>query len=48
MSDRKPLNQIIERVPALRRGRDIGYLQDTIHLEESIEPGNREETSNSR
>jgi len=44
MSDRKPLNQIIERVPALRKGKDIGYLQDTIHLEESIEPGNREET----
>lgn len=44
MSDRKPLSQIIERLPALKRGIDIGYLQDTIHLEESIEQGNREET----
>lgn len=44
MSDRKPLNQIIERVPAIRKGKDLGYLHDTIHLEESIEPGNREET----
>jgi hypothetical protein len=44
MSDRKSLSQIIERVPALKKGKDIGYLQDTINLEESIEPGNREET----
>jgi len=44
MVTRKPLEQIIEYVPALKNGKDIGYLQDTIHLEESIEPENREET----
>lgn len=44
MASRKPLGQIIERVPALRRGKDVGYLQDTINLEEAIEPENREET----
>ncbi|MFX0196226.1 MAG: hypothetical protein ACFFCW_08900 [Candidatus Hodarchaeota archaeon] len=44
MAARKPLDQIIERAPALIKGKDVGYLQDTINLEESIEPGNREET----
>ncbi len=44
MMTRKPLEQIIECVPALKKGKDVGYLQDTIHLEESIEPENREET----
>jgi len=44
MITRKPLEQIIESVPALKKGKDVGYLQDTIHLEESIEPENREET----
>ena len=28
----------------MKKGKDVGYLQDTIHLEESIEPENREET----
>jgi hypothetical protein len=44
MISRKNLEQIIEPVPAIKKGKDVGYLQDTIHLEESIEPGNREET----
>lgn len=44
MITRKNLEQIIEPVPAIKKGKDVGYLQDTIHLEESIEPGNREET----
>ncbi len=44
MTSLKPLDQIIERVPALRKGKDVGYLQDTINLEEAIEPENREET----
>lgn len=44
MTSRKPLDQIIERVPALVKGRDLGYLQDTINLEEAIEDHNREET----
>jgi hypothetical protein len=41
---RKPLDQIVERVPALKNGKDIGYLQDTINLEEAIESQNREGT----
>ena len=44
MASRKPLGQIIERVSAFRKGKEVGYLQDTINLEEAIEPGNREET----
>jgi hypothetical protein len=44
MMTRKPLGQIIECVPAIKKGKDVGYLQNTIHLEESIEPENREET----
>jgi hypothetical protein len=44
MTSRKPLEQIIERVPALSKGKDVGYLQDTINLEEAIEPQNRFET----
>jgi energy-coupling factor transporter ATP-binding protein EcfA2 len=44
MMTRKPLEQIIECVPAFKKGKDVGYLQDTIHLEESIEPENRVET----
>jgi hypothetical protein len=44
MTLRKSLDQIIERVPALIKGKDVGYLQDTINLEEAIEPHNREET----
>ena len=44
MTERKPLHKIIERVPALKKGKDVGYLLDTINLEESIEEDNREET----
>jgi hypothetical protein len=44
MPTRKPLGQIIERVPALKKGKDVGYLQDTINLEESIKPEARQET----
>ncbi len=44
MIPRKPLSQIIERVPALKKGKDVGYLQDTINLEESIKPEMRQET----
>jgi predicted transcriptional regulator len=40
----KPLGQIIERVPALKKGKDVGYLQDTINLEESIKSEARQET----
>lgn len=41
---RKPLNKIIERVPSIRNGKEIAYIQDTINLEESIRPENREDT----
>ena len=44
MKERKPLAQIIERVPAFRKGKEVDYLQDTINLEESIEEENRQET----
>lgn len=44
MISRKPLNQIIERIPSLKKGKDIGYLQDTINLEESIKPEGRQDT----
>jgi len=41
---RKPLNKIIERIPSIRSGKEIAYIQDTINLEESIRPENREDT----
>ncbi len=44
MITRKPLGQIIERVPALKKGKDVGYILDTINLEESIKPEARQET----
>ena len=40
MITRKNLEQIIEPVPAIKKGKDVGYLQDTIHLEESIKMTN--------
>ena len=44
MSKRKPLSQIIERVPSIKKGKSMDYVQDTINLEESIKDENREDT----
>jgi hypothetical protein len=44
MSKRKPLSQIIERVPFVKKGKTLDYVQDTINLEESIRDENREDT----
>jgi len=44
MPARRPLGEIIERVPVIKNGREQDYLDTTIYLETSIEPGNREET----
>ncbi len=44
MPTRRPLGEIIERVPVIKNGKEQDYLDTTIYLETSIEPGNREET----
>ncbi len=44
MPVRRPLGEIIERVPVIKNGKEQDYLDTTIYLETSIEPGNREET----
>lgn len=44
MSNRKPLNRIVERIPSVRKGKTLDYVQDTINLEESIIDENRQDT----
>ncbi len=44
MPARRPLGEIIERVPVVKNGKEQDYLDTTIYLETAIEPDNRAET----